>query len=84
MNKSHMNMKIVLAPTVTVSFKERQKIMSARSKKETMQCPDKSCDRRPINHLCNIHTKTPKNKNSNYPYMDQIQTHAKCYCIRDV
>ena len=59
-------------------------MMSARSKKETMQCPDKSSDRRPINHLYNILTQTPKNKNSDYTYMDQIQTHAKCYWIRDV
>ena len=54
MNQAHINAEMIHAPIVIPPVKERQRIMSAMSKKETMQYSNKSSDRRPINHLHDV------------------------------
>ena len=54
MNQAHINAEMIHEPIGIASIKERQRIMSAMSKKETMQYSNKSSDRRPINHLRDV------------------------------
>ena len=45
---------MILAAIAIVSIEERQKVMPRITEKETLRCPDKSNDRRPINHLHDV------------------------------